>query len=360
MPAWRDRWRDLLSWLSRWRYPVIGGALATLLVVFVFARAARSPRPSYLPRRSWSLFWRPMVMGFYENGNSWGSFTAHARQIQIASPYWYRIDAAGNLTDDTREPVVTATAHQKGVAVWPLVGNSGQDPMDNAKTRANMASTILRLVNSRDYQGVLIDFELLAPQSRDDLSTFLNSLGSRLHAMGKGLGVAVFPKVGIAQQMSHPYDYLALGKVTDAVVLMTYDHHYQGGPPGPIAPLDWVRDNLQFALARIPHERIYLGAAAYGYDWTSQGASNTVSTRQAQNTLKKIGKQPIWDTVAQEYHFAYTDAVGVVHNIWYEDQRSFAQKLALARASRIGGVAIWELGFENPDIWRQVQRGHLL
>ena len=345
--------------LRRWRYPALAAVLFLVLLTVVLARQARSPGPRSTPRAAFSLFWRPMVMGFYENqgtgsGTSWGSLVAHAQQIQITSPYWYRIDATGRLTNDMAVPQVTAFAHKHRSFVWPLIGNSGTDPMYSSTTRSQMAATIESLVQRHGYDGVLIDFELLAPYSRDDLSTFLNDLGKSLHRQGKGLGVAVFPKVGISKDVSYPYDYPALGTVTDAVVIMAYDHHYQGGPAGPVAPLPWVRNNVNFALGHVRSARIYLGVAAYGYDWTSSGQTNTVTTLQAQALLKKYGIAPTWDVASQEYHFHYVDG-GQRHDIWYEDQRSFAQKLALAKASRLGGIALWELGGESPDIWTQLR-----
>jgi spore germination protein YaaH len=121
-----------------------------------------------------------------------------------------------------------------------------------------------------------------------------------------------------------------------------------------VAPIGWVRQNLGYAMKSIPRERIYLGVAAYGYDWTLGDGTATVSTLQAQALLRKYGIQPTWDTASHEYHFAYKDNGS--HDVWYEDQRSFADKLALAKQTHIGGIAIWRLGYESPDIWKQLQR----
>lgn len=48
---------------------------------------------------------------------------------------------------------------------------------------------------------------------------------------------------------------------------MTYDEHYPGGSPGPIASIGWVNNVVKYATTVIPKEKIYLGLAAYGYDW---------------------------------------------------------------------------------------------
>ncbi len=348
------------AFFERWRYQILGGAALLLLIVIVVSvRGSRPQTAAYgLPQPTWRLFWRPMVMGFYENGGgsdpgSWPSLQAHASQMQIVSPYWYRIDASGSLTADNTDRHVVTFSHQKKLRVWPLIGNAGTNPMYSTPTRTAMTKTIMNLVQKYNYDGAFIDFELLAPYSRDDLSTFLNDLGQEMHKLGKGVGVAVFPKVGVSKSITDPYDYPALGTVTDAVVIMAYDHHYDGGPPGAVAPLPWVKQNLGFALQHIPKARIYLGVAAYGYDWTQGGSTTTVSTLQAQALLTKYGIQPTWDPSAQEYHFHYVDNGS--HDVWYEDERSFDTKLGLAKSTHIGGLALWRLGYESPAIWARLR-----
>lgn len=342
-----------------WRRPgyQIAGLLAVAVLVIALARGTGRPiitgMQSLLGRVG---TWRPMVMGFYENSGSgpadpgsWPSLNRNWRRIQIVSPYWYRIGASGNLTDDMTDPKVIAFAHQHHLRIWPLIGNAGKNPMYSSATRAAMLSTIDDLVTRHGFDGAFIDFELLSPYARNDLSTFLNGLGQRMHRRGKGVGVAVFPKIAVSKSITDPYDYGALGTVTDSVVIMAYDHHYSGGPPGPVAPLPWVRDNVQYALRYIPRERIYLGIAAYGYNWARGGATQTVSTLQAQALLRHYGLRPQWSQSAQEPHFAYTESSP--QTVWYENAKTFSQKLALARASRIGGIAIWRLGYEDPAVW---------
>lgn len=344
----------------RWRYPIIGVlALIVLVLIVNMSRPGRPFASGVGTLLSRLRAWHPMVMGFYENSGSgpgdpgsWPSLQANYKRIQILSPYWYRIGASGNLTDDTTDPKVIAFAHQHNLRLWPLIGNAGRNPMYSSATRAAMLATIENLVAKHSYNGVFIDFELLSPYSRNDLSTFLNELGKKMHSRGNGVGVAVFPKIAVSKSITDPYDYGALGTVTDSVVIMAYDHHYQGGPPGPVAPLPWVRDNVQYALRYILRERIYMGVAAYGYNWAKNGSSLTVTTLQAQSLLRKYGIKPIWSQSAQEPHFSYTAAQP--HQVWYENAQTFAQKVALAKATRIGGIAIWRLGMEDPAVWKSV------
>ena len=48
---------------------------------------------------------------------------------------------------------------------------------------------------------------------------------------------------------------------------MTYELGYTGGPPMAVAPLDKVRQVVDYALTEIPAEKLFLGVPVYGYDW---------------------------------------------------------------------------------------------
>ena len=39
------------------------------------------------------------------------------------------------------------------------------------------------------------------------------------------------------------YDYAAISREADAIILMNYDDHWLTSPPGPIAPQDWFARN---------------------------------------------------------------------------------------------------------------------
>ena len=47
---------------------------------------------------------------------------------------------------------------------------------------------------------------------------------------------------------------------------MAYDYHWNGSPPGPIAPIGWVRSVISYARTQIPASRLVLGNPLSGYD----------------------------------------------------------------------------------------------
>ena len=62
-------------------------------------------------------------------------------------------------------------------------------------------------------------------------------------------------------------DYALLGAAANSVFLMTYEWGYTYGEPMAVAPVNQVRRVAEYALTRIPAEKIVLGVPNYGYDW---------------------------------------------------------------------------------------------
>ena len=54
--------------------------------------------------------------------------------------------------------------------------------------------------------------------------------------------ICVMPKTSpTAEPWLVEYNYKELAKYADYIQIMSYDKHYTTSAPGPIAPLDWVR-----------------------------------------------------------------------------------------------------------------------
>jgi spore germination protein YaaH len=235
----------------------------------------------------------------------------------------------------------------------PLVTNVGSNMLTSPGARAKAVRSLVRIASRSGYRGVFVDFELLPANARPGLSALIEETYYRLHAAGRRLGIAVFPKVGVAGTLPAAYDYRLLGRHVDEMVLMTYDHHYDGGTPGPVAPFGWVQANLRYALRYVPRGHLYLGLALYGYDWASPsgGSAATVSMAGAYMQAASVGAKIAWDPVSGEGHYTYGS-----HVVWFETPHSVAEKASLARRDGIGGVSVWRLGYEAPGAWQTMMR----
>lgn len=95
------------------------------------------------------------------------------------------------------------------------------------------------------------------------------SATSALNEYGYIVSVALAPKTSSTQAglLYAGKDYRALGKAANYVLLMTYEWGYKYGPPMAVAPINKVRQVLDYAVTEIPPQKIHLGIPNYGYDW---------------------------------------------------------------------------------------------
>ena len=123
-----------------------------------------------------------------------------------------------------------------------------------------------------------------------------------------------------------------------------------------VAPLNRVREVAEYALTRIPANKLFLGIPTYGYDWTlpyvSGGAgAPSLSPVEAVNLARIYGAEIMYDEVAQSPWFRYRDNEGRLHEVWFEDARSISQKLALAEELGFFGIGYWNSMREFPQNW---------
>lgn len=298
----------------------------------------------------------PMVLGYYTQYTvnsvaSQTSLAAHANQITAIAPLWYSLRADASLHGmGYNRAAVRAWSAQHGVLVYPLVINGGGNDaiLLNPTLRSQAISTLVSLAQRDGYPGFNIDFEMLNNQDELGLNAFVAQLSAAMHQIGKKVIVAVGPRTSNFNPY-HVYDYQSLGQSADAIVLMTYDHHDNTSAAGPVAPIGWVNQVVQYAVTQMPARKILVGLAAYGYNWSSNGAYE-VHDYQAVNQAKSFGVPIQWNAAAGEDTYSYT-ANGVSHTVWFENGYTDVQKIALVSQYHLGGVAIWRLGDEDAHLW---------
>lgn len=114
-----------------------------------------------------------------------------------------------------------------------------------------------------------------------------------------------------------------------------------------VAPLNKVREVVEYALTEIPREKILMGIPNYGYDWTLPYERGITKARlignvEAVRIAVENGAVIQFDEVAMSPHFTYTRD-GLTHEVWFEDVRSIEAKLNLARGLELLGVGYWNL-----------------
>ena len=120
---------------------------------------------------------------------------------------------------------------------------------------------------------------------------------------------------------------------------------YTYGPPLAVAPLPSVRRVLDYAVTRVPPEKILLGFPNYGYDWALPYVAGTTRAQSISNVYAAVlaaetGAEIQFDERTQAPFFRYTTD-GVVHEVWFEDARSCLAKFALVPEYGFRGVGYW-------------------
>ena len=217
------------------------------------------------------------------------------------------------------------------------------------------ARTLARLTElARPYQGLNLDLENDGARDRGALDSFAAALAARLHAAAKKLAVDV---VGVEREDPRRATYLyndpALAALADTVFVIAWGVHWERSPPGPLAPLPYVRAVAR-RLARLPRARRFvLGVPLYGLDWARGGqrAQPATALQYAGVTAlaRSVGALPARDPRSGEMTFPYTRG-GIAHRVWYLDARAVAQRIAIARRYGLG-AGLWRLGEEDQGIW---------
>ena len=128
---------------------------------------------------------------------------------------------------------------------------------------------------------------------------------------------------------------------------MTYEWGYTYGPAMAVAPLNKVRQVVEYALTEIPAGKINLGIPNYGYDWTlpfvrGESKAVTIGHVQAVQIAIEQGVEIRFDEVAQSPFFQY-EREGKLHEVWFEDVRSMLAKYRLVKEYNLKGIGVWQI-----------------
>lgn len=279
--------------------------------------------------------------------------------INTVIPFSYKVDQYGTISGRHYSKPY-ALAKSSGAQTLALVNNiQGSNfnsntihrMLSNASSRSRAVNGIARLLVENGYRGVNIDFENVKASDRIYLTAFFRELAATLRPKNLLVTASIPAKTYDDKSSAHSgaFDYQAIAPYLDMVMIMAYDEHYAGGDPGPVASLPWVERVINYTLKSFPPQKVILGIPAYGYDW-SWGKGKALQYTGVQNLIKKYQIAPKWHSEYKVPYFTYK-SWGVTHQVWYENSYSTSYKADLVKKYGLKGVAVWRLGYEDPNIW---------
>ncbi len=286
--------------------------------------------------------------------------------LTYASIFGYSVNADGSL-NPVDDIVIIEKAINQQVAPWLTITNTiegegfssdlANSILTNEAVQDTLLNNIIQTMSSKNYKGLNIDFEYVYPRDRENYNNFLRKTVDKLRPLGYTVSTALAPKLGSNQQglLYEAHDYAAHGEIVDYVILMTYEWGYMYGPAQAVAPVNKVRQVLDYAVSAIPSQKILMGMPNYGYDWTlpfvKGSAARPISNTGAVQLAERVGAQIQFDEQAQSPFFYYYDSSGKEHVVWFEDARSVEAKLLLVDEYNLGGVSYWNANNYFPQNW---------
>lgn len=292
------------------------------------------------------------------------AFVKNAAHFDAIHPVWGALQQDGmgvQLLADVDDPAVLEAARKNHVAVIPTVASVDHTDwtrtmLEDSNRRAAHVKALVDLAVSHQWDGLDLDYEhLWDPADRAPLQAFIEAFSVAMHAAGKEASMAV-PALFAPSPV---WSYADLEAALDHVHVMSYDFHYVGGPhAGPTAPLGWVDAVAAYAAAAGPHpERFILGLPNYG---VSAGTACDLGDCAA-HCRAPAAPDAAEMSACSENGERFTPGRVLacdsdLGRLYFDDAASIGEKVDIAHARGLGGVAYWKLGGEPAGFFEAIAR----
>ncbi len=359
--------------------------------------AITAPANADNPPRKILSGWIP----YYSIKTSLPAAINNADLIREVMPFWYTLKYNGK----TQSTVVTdlytpanpsipmaqtvGALRNAGFTLIPTITDGTEKDvlaglLAKPAARAQIVQAITTMVVSNNFDGVDLDFEGFAfvdsnktwPKTAPLWTALVKELSASLRAQQKILSVStpyVLDPAG-KQRGYYVYAWAAIAPYIDRLRIMTYD--YSVSKVGPIGPITWTERTVQYAVTVMPASKVYVGVPGYGRDWVTAvsgvcpanvasvikpGAkAATFVMRNALDLASSYGVTPVYDEKTGEATFSYqkvyngtttgglSTSCTASRTAWYQDAKSYALRAELVNKYRLGGLAAWTIGMEEP------------
>jgi peptidoglycan-N-acetylglucosamine deacetylase len=302
---------------------------------------------------------------------SFTSLKQNIGRIDVLVPEWLHLaDASGALAENNpvrrQEVLDLIRTRRPDLRVVPLVNNFNTATLDwqperigamlaSPAARARTIAGLTAFVQEGRYLGINVDFEAIPRSRQPTLVTFMCELGAAFHARGWTVSETV--------PLDDPaFDYPALGRCSDRLVLMAYDEHAGESNAGPVASQDWFSDGLTRRMAEVSPSHLVVAVGNYGYDWLDgrTGHGNQLSFQDTMRVALESDGHALLDAGSLNPTFDYADEHDTIHHVWFLDAVTAFNEVQDATGRGVAGIGLWRLGSEDPSAWAVFdRRSHL-
>ncbi|MCM1046761.1 MAG: glycosyl hydrolase family 18 protein [Candidatus Gastranaerophilales bacterium] len=301
------------------------------------------------------------AIGGVGGNDTLAEMAAPARGLNVIAPTWFSLnDSDGGYRSFGTSNYVTQ-AHNMGLQVWGVLDDfnykneTGEEVdvlsvLSSTTNRRRLIDNVVAEAGNLGLDGINVDFEAVSAECGVHYVQFLRELSVECRARELVLSVDNY----VPFNFNDYYRLDIQGQVVDYVVIMGYDEHWRGsGDPGSVASISYVSNGLDKTLEEVPAQKVVNALPLYMIQWRTEGTTVTdqyLTLNNLAGFLARISAQPEWDETTCQNYLEWQEG-SATYQIWIEDAESISVKLNVMRAKDIGGVAVWRLGYDIPEIW---------
>jgi len=314
-------------------------------------------------------------------------------KVKTISPFSYEVQKNGKIWDAMKLKEegwlqLLELTGSEGKTIIPTIswmkGDEIHAILSSSTLRAMHSSNILTLVNQNDFDGVDIDYENKPAETKTYFIKFLTELKKELTKRKKTLSCTIEARTPVSSRFTvipktieYANDFKELGKVCDEVRIMAYGQgsidlllnkkkRINGNYYMPVSDKEWVEKVIIEALQSIKKEKLVLGVANFGYEYSLSTTTPTstvkyeklrsVTYNDVSQILSSRGIKGVRNT-AGEFGMSYvtstlTNVTSSLRFISFSDAYAIQDKIKLAKKYGLRGVMVFRIdGESDPKLW---------
>ena len=297
----------------------------------------------------------------------------------VATDWFNLVGVEQKLLEEPNDPLVSFCT-RKGLALLLTLRNLDGNEWQSEAVEGLLKSSPQEQTAFFDHLlqrlpasaiGILLEWSEIDVTYRPDLTRFLTAFANYFHEHHRELWITI--PTGKNQAL---YDIDALSNVADHLVATLYDQNSEPDDAGPLATMEWFQESFKPLFGQAKPEKWVIALGAYGCDW-----NNTKETLEplsfvdvmARGNLAAVGSvaveapsfSPHFDYISQEENTTILSTDHALqstkasphneHEVYFLDATTFYNHLHVLKPYHVGGIGIYRLGQEDPDLWKGLQ-----
>ncbi|TAD99828.1 MAG: hypothetical protein EAZ97_07740 [Bacteroidetes bacterium] len=294
--------------------------------------------------------------------------------LSLVSYFSYKVDPA------TGEGTVPTNWEKTGIrdSLWKHdkklllgVSNIGEAAnklfLSKPEAQQTLIAEIKKLLPNK-ANGVHLDFTLVPRAYKEELTSFIISLAGEVRKIDKKNVVTIAVP---AIDMDSAWDVVQLSRHVDFMIINSFEYYGENSEyAGPIAPVQassiTIPQSLENSLKYyvnigVPSTKLLMGTPYYGAEWLTldlklPSRSMGMVSHRMYSTIQEQFSHLVFQTDEKSMtNFSvFKDDAFRNHQVWAEDSLSLALKYDWIIKQKMGGIAIWALGYDHghQELWR--------